>query len=97
MSAQDFKMIKTESKGHWWEHTPTKTAKFFRIERTEHHSPEWSEDRWGGRTGGGVQTTVRAWTESEVAENYHRYAEDWRPYDIVYNPAFRKNEIKLKP
>lgn len=97
MAAQDFKMILTGNKGHWWEHIPTKTAKFFRIERTEHHSPEWSDDRWGARTSGGVDTTVRAWTESEVAESYDRNPEEWKAYDMVYNPAFRKNEIKLKP
>lgn len=92
-----FRVIQECKNGVYWEHTPTKRAKYFHFRVLEHKSQEWSTDRWKGMVGGGYTGTMsyRSWTLQDVEADFNAKPKSWREYEILYNPNFRQDDIKF--
>ena len=88
-----FSVLKTGKNGVWWKHQPTNTAKYFSFRVFEYNSPEWSDDQWKGRTSGSSKNSFRTWTYEQVADDFANASNTWAEYRMVWNQAFRENEV----
>lgn len=89
-----FEVLLHGKNGKYWVNTEANTARFFDNRTFDVSDSEWSADDFKGRVGGrSSDLSYREWTSEDVAKDFAMHPNKWKPYEVRYNPAFRKKEV----